>query len=155
MKEELQLKLIERFPFFKPNAYGCNQKRFYFECMDGFFDLIWNTSEEIENVFKKYPICYAESFNVIQVKTKFRELRIYWLFDSDYIKHFDNDTLSLIYSELCEIINRANILSKSLCEICGKNLTDKNVDNSDKWVLKCTDCAKKEKDEKKGSKIQC
>jgi len=154
MKEELQLKIIERFPqFYKPNLYGCNQKRFYFECMDGFFDLIWKTSEDIENALKKYPVIYLESFSIVQVKTKFRELRVYWGFDKETAGVLDTNTSSLIYSNLVEITNRAGTLSRSLCEVCGRNIPAEHIDMTNNWILKCPDCAKKEQDEKQSSEI--
>ena len=85
MNENLENKLIERFPtFYKPNNYGTNQEKFCFECDDYLFDLIWNTSIKIENILQKYPIEYQLMFSVIQVKTKFNSFCF-------YVSNFKND----------------------------------------------------------------
>jgi len=149
MKEELEKRLIDRFPlFYRPNNYGANQERFGFECMNGYFDLIWKTSENIESVFKKYPIIYFESFSIIQLKSKFRELRVYWSFDSDTL---DKDVLVMIRSELFQITGDAEKESRTLCEVCGKKVTDAVINTT--WYVKCLECAKKEQDEKQSSEI--
>ncbi len=68
MNLELENKLVRRFPALYQN-YGDKNSSLYYgvETLDGWFQLIWSMSEELE----KFPV------TVFQVKNKLGLLRVY------------------------------------------------------------------------------
>lgn len=105
MKLELEDKIVRRFPNLYAD-YGDNSSFAVFgmECFDGWFDLIWQMSEELE----KYPI------KVSQLKNKFSTIRTYVEpIDEEYGWEDDD------FEKTFEITQRYEKLSESVCEYCG------------------------------------
>jgi hypothetical protein len=80
----------------------------YFECGDGWFDILDRLSSKIEKLLKeqkeKYP--NDEIFpSVAQVKEKFGTLRFY---------------ITVAIDEIYNLIDEAEKESSKICEICGK-----------------------------------
>lgn len=97
MRQELEDKLIKRFPFYKVGKTIGEYFHYGFECDDGWFKLLWKLSKDLE----------LANFTgqVIQVKEKFGELRFYHTGCND----------------VCEyLINDAEESSAFICEICGR-----------------------------------
>ena len=111
MSPELDKKLCERFPnLYKERRSGIRSSlmAFGFEIDDGWFQLIWDLSEKLENAIvlhvlkhpdDKYPPCAA------QVKEKHAGLRFYMTTETD---------------EMSKYIAEAERQSYFICEICGK-----------------------------------
>jgi hypothetical protein len=97
MNKELSRKLHKKFPFFKGH-YGWGLP---FECMDGWFQLIWDLSEELEQIAKEEGI----ELYVSQVKSKYGTLRYYLGAETD---------------RMSDVIDRYEEISAHTCEVCGK-----------------------------------
>ena len=127
MNEQNTKKLFERFNFFHPErpvteglmAYG-------FACGDGWFELVWNLCEAIEEKLKENPV---PNFEVIQVKEKFGGLRFY---------------TSVANDDIYELIDDAEDTSYQICEVCGSN----GQQYYDGWVSTLCEKCKKELDKK-------
>lgn len=96
-----ETKIIEKYP-----------KTFrvlgYFECNEGWKELIDEVSAKIEAVNNKYP--ESSYINAVQVKQKFGGLRYYVS-----IEEIDSHDVDYIYG----IIEQAEKRSISICEFCG------------------------------------
>ena len=78
MTKELEDKLFKRFNFYQPKLPMTESLMcFGFEHGDGWFDIIWELSEKIENILNKYYTTNQQAldllinypaFNVTQVK---------------------------------------------------------------------------------------
>ena len=67
---------------------------------------------------------YAEDFEVLQVKQKWDELRLYWCFpDRDYYTDEDYDSLNELAPEVNKLIDKYVGVSKKTCVVCGKPAT--------------------------------
>lgn len=123
MREELTKKLFERFlTMFKPEKSPQETLMcFGFECDDGWFQIIWDTCEKLENLdeekIKSTSIderakLELEGLNsrleIVQVKEKFGGLRIY---------------TSVGTEEQYKVIQEAERKSEETCENCGKEGT--------------------------------
>ena len=99
MKSEFSSKLSNRFP----DIFNLNNSSniFYFECHEGWFDLMFQLCEELEELAVKENVNLPK---IAQVKEKFGKLRIY--LDSG------TDTMHNRVSEFEKI-------SGFVCEICG------------------------------------
>ena len=100
-----------------PNLYQeCDNSKFKFECMDGWFSIIYELSEKIKKV---YPECVA-----LQVKEKFGGLRFY---------------TSPTTNEVIDMINEYGSKSYKICESCG---TAENVEKrGGGWIkVLCNNC---------------
>src|SRR5687768_12037651 len=115
MNEELTEKLVTKYPkLYKQNIY--------FECGDGWYDLIDKLSEKLEEKIFVHPdesivTCCA------QVKEKFGGLRFYMYFETD---------------EMSDLINQAEDKSTSICELCGKPGTTRHINRWYKTI--CQNC---------------
>ena len=99
MNQENTKKLVESFP----NLYKHCQ---YFECGDGWFDLIYRLSEKLEKLIVTVPEQEDGSFKYAsQVKEKFGTLRFYMTCATD---------------EMWDLIGEAEGESCVTCESCGK-----------------------------------
>lgn len=98
MSENNTKRLIEA----APSLYG---NTFYFECGDGWFDILLKASIDLQNQINSYPKHIREDIVAIQVKEKYGSLRFY---------------LSYYSEELDEIIQKAEESSACTCETCGK-----------------------------------
>jgi len=131
MTKELEEKLFKRFNFYQPSSL------MYFDHDDGWFNIIWELSEKIENILNKYYSINKQAldllvdysiFNVTQVKEKFGTLRFYYNIRSD-ISEIDN--------EIMKVINEAEIKSSITCEICSQPGTQ----TKNRWVKTlCKNC---------------
>lgn len=125
MKKQLEDKLFNdftdlykgRFRGFQENLMG-----FGFECGDGWFDLIYQLSQNIVNI--------DPTVEAVQVKEKFGGLRFYITGGSE---------------EIHNLIDAAEDLSFETCEDCG---TKENVTvNKVGWIATlCDKCRSKERE---------
>lgn len=101
MNENLEQKLFNDFPnLYKPQKPETQTLMcFGFECSDGWYDLIYRMSEDL-NKIEDLP----EGFEIIQVKEKFGTLRVYTINGNE--KAFER-------------INQAEQESSKTCEVCG------------------------------------
>ena len=109
-------------------------ERFYFECADGWFDLIADIAQYVSS---RTPYCSAS-----QIKEKFGLLRVYISFE------FDENGECLVpeelASEIYKHISRIEAQSKYVCEDCGIKLTEGNKCPQEKlgyWIRNiCSAC---------------
>lgn len=101
MKEELEQKLFKDFPnMYKPERPQTEALMCYgFMCGDGWFDIIYKLSEDIQNLNP------PEDFEVFEVKEKFGGLRF-------YVENSNKEIDALIY--------KTEEASYFTCEVCGK-----------------------------------
>jgi hypothetical protein len=85
-------------PFWTIEAFGL-------ECGDGWYNIIYNLSSNIEKLIVAMPEDQREPYNVVQVKEKFGGLRFY----------MDSET-----DEMSNLISDAEEESYKTCEECGK-----------------------------------
>lgn len=108
MKQELQKKLFEAFPYLYrekdlPMTQTC--MCWGIECGDGWFDLLWQLSLDIQaELDKPGNEAIKEQFAVSQVKEKFGTLRFY---------------ISGGNSNIDKLVNSAEKRSGNTCEKCG------------------------------------
>ena len=120
MTEELELKIVERFPSLCLNYKGDPHLTcfaFGFECDDGWHDLIYDTFCKLD-FFSEIS---GVGITIEQVKEKFGELRVYY-------KPLDLSLLAenkrkLAWEVVNDIIGNATTTSKNTCEVCGENGT--------------------------------
>ena len=89
-----------------------------FECDDGWFDLIWNLSQAIEDAARHEGL-EPESEDwpeATQVKQKFGTLRF----------HLNQHT-----EAISALIEEAGAASEKICEVCGASAS--SVDNARRW----------------------
>lgn len=98
MSEENIKKLIEA----APSVYGDS---FWFECGDGWFDILLEASTRLQKQIETYPKDVRDDIVALQVKEKYGTLRFY---------------ISYYTEELDEIIQHAEKRSACTCETCGK-----------------------------------
>jgi hypothetical protein len=111
-----------------------NQKHFYFDCGDGWYDLIntlchgaqehinWTVKAMHNNNNKFCP-----QITAVQVKEKFGSLRFYYDGGDDYIRG---------------MVSFAESMSAKTCENCGEKATVK----TNGWIKNlCSPCAEKSK----------
>lgn len=124
MNKENTKKLFDRFPFFNPKAsIQTSLMGFGFACGDGWFDIIWCLSEDIEKILKEKGDNPQEPFRVLQVKEKFAGLR--------YYTNWGNE-------EIWKRIKQAEAEAVRTCEVCGKPGGERSVLS---WIRTlCDDC---------------
>jgi hypothetical protein len=122
MREELDKQLTNAFPLLYANRYLKEYRdpiSFGFEVHDGWFDLIYKLSEKLEPLIRQYIIAHKDDPDnlsyiqlgqtwwptAIQVKEKFGTLRFY---------------MSECTDEMSRLIDEAESLSGTICDICGK-----------------------------------
>lgn len=126
MRDELEQKLMEDFPFMEAKSFFDGERLGYCvpcEFSDGWFDIIYNLCKEINELYKSKGR-NINDLNIEQVKEKYGELRFYV---GNYI------------DGVMEIIDKYEALSCKTCEVCGKEgkLTGK------RWVRTlCDECCK-------------
>lgn len=143
MTDELEDKLCKRFNFYRRELPMTESLMcFGFSHGDGWFNIIWELSEKIEEIINKYNPTDKQAldllidyplFNVTQVKEKFGTLRFYYEMRLDVPEAHD---------EIMKVIDEAELKSAKTCERCGKPGTQ----TESGWIKTlCNDC-------KKGSK---
>ena len=124
MNKENTLKLTTTFPKLYPKFHPLRPNRetpFFFECRDGWFDLLWELSEKLEA-----EIVAIEERNsstdskvkvpsAVQVKEKMGTLRFYMSAETDAIRG---------------AIKEAQERSEITCEVCGAP----GVLRGERWV---------------------
>ena len=134
MREELDKKLCEAFPIlYSGRRLPMTQTAMCwgFEHNDGWFDIIWDLSEKLENINKSLPSDGGSFIVATQVKEKFGTLRFY-----------TGGIPSSVSDEVYKLIDEAETASEKTCERCGKEgkLCGKG------WVsTKCKECQTEEK----------
>jgi hypothetical protein len=115
-----------------PNLY---KRPIYFECYDGWFDLINELSAKLEKIILEMKqqgnlsddsavLDDADHFYAMQVKEKYGGLRFY---------------MNWHYPEMMPLIDKAYRKSLSTCELCGKLGKCETHENG--WVYtRCEDC---------------
>jgi hypothetical protein len=98
MKQELEDQLYEKFDFFMNNGNPIKIR-----CEDGWFDLIYNMCEKIQEIVdEKY---YEFDFKFLQIREKFGGLR------ADIWEYLPG---------ISEVIDEIEMQSETICERCGK-----------------------------------
>ena len=107
MREELERKLVERWPgwFNVGGDVRHTLMTFGFQCGDGWFDLVWRLCEELGPLVIEYEKQTGSRFEVVQVKEKFGGLRFY--------VHGANDAIR-------QLIEATELESAQTCDVCGK-----------------------------------
>src|SRR6266581_2920382 len=98
MRQELQDKLRADFP----DLWAERMDGFW--CSDGWHDLIYNLSKQINDIRKTLTNDISSNYQVVQVKEKFSGLRYY---------------LSSSTPEMNELISIAENKSYDICGACG------------------------------------
>lgn len=112
MNKKLESKLFKRFRFLRPDSSLLNSlMSLGFECDDGWFGLIWNLCEDVEEILMKNNIDISY-FDVFQIKETLGGLRFYYT--------FINDCNNKLYSEVDAVVDKYEKLSLKVCEKCGK-----------------------------------
>jgi hypothetical protein len=101
-----------------------NLMAFDFQCGEGWFPLIWNTLDKIQDIVDKTGL----DIEITEIKEKYGELNIYL---SGYTK------------EIEDIIEDATNKSTRICEVCGKPGSLHKVGYW--WMTRCDECLEKEK----------
>ena len=108
MNEENTLKLTNTFPKLYPKFHPLRPSRetpFFFECRDGWFQLLWDLSEKLEaEINNSSTDSIIKTPSAVQVKEKFGTLRFY---------------MSAETEEIREAIREASERSAITCEVCG------------------------------------
>jgi len=99
----------------------------YFECEDGWFDLINSLLKDLEEISLTIP--KEKRFKIVQVKEKFGRLRCYLSCYPEEIKE-----------ELSRIIGEAEHRSSTICEICGKPARLGTIGDSYWLKTLCVEC---------------
>lgn len=108
MNETLVKQLTTSFPnlYRTAEAGGETLPRIGFECGDGWFNIIYNLSRNLEQMINDIPVKSRKCFQVMQVKEKFGGLRFY----------IGSGTEAMF-----KLIDQAEQESLRICEICGKS----------------------------------
>jgi len=131
MRNELDIKLMKRFGFLyrdrsRPMTETC--MCWGFDCGDGWFDILWKLSTDIEALLETIPEKDRDNFAVNQVKEKFGGLRYYC------------SAPPAISEKIFDLVDKAERLSYETCENCGKP----GKPNSDGWTrTECGACKKR------------
>lgn len=130
MKEELELKLVSKYPDLCINYKGDKTKTSFhwgFECEDGWYDLIDNTFFSINLVLKKNFL----NAEIAQVKSKFGALTIY----IDFEQGPKGPHIQQAITQVNQIIENARKCSCYISEISGKPASQHIINN---WVYTVT-----------------
>lgn len=140
MKEELELKLQEDFPFMQQNRVESEHniyKKWGIECSSGWYQLIHDLCQEITD---RYAVDEAPVDIVIQqIKEKFASLRFYYSYEDATcpIQAFDclgvgisirfqpenassDEKTKKLRNDIAQIVRSYEEKSKTVCENCGQ-----------------------------------
>lgn len=120
MNIENTKQLVTHFPILygahNPDTEEDNIPSFYFECEDGWYSIIYDLSEAIEEYNNLNP---NEIVHAVQVKEKFGSLRFY---------------VDEAPREIYNIIDDTEAKSHKICELCGEPGEIKNIRG---WLRCC------------------
>ena len=111
MKEELELKLVEKFPELLKDYKGAPHETclaFGLECDDGWYKVVYNTLDRLNKICELADL----EINIAQIKEKFGRLRIY----VHMIECEDRVVADIVWA----IINDAETFSENVCEVTGE-----------------------------------
>lgn len=138
MREELETKLGNEFPFMKrTNTEDGNiYQRWGCECADGWYHLLHDLCQEITDTYSNAGM--PTDIIIEQVKEKFAALRFYYSFegtpcpiqafdclsDGTSIRfqpqdEFDNEDKKKLKEEIAGIVRKYENKSRTVCECCG------------------------------------
>jgi len=118
MRTELENKIRENF---KQLFSEEDIDEYQISCLDGWYDLINETLQKITKL--------SEEISILQIKEKFDALRI-------YTKNLKLDNSN--YMKILDVIDIAEIKSKTICENCGKPA---NITSYHGWLKTvCSPC---------------
>jgi predicted transport protein len=101
---------MKKYYFIKPDpTYQDNLMEFGWECGEGWFPIIEEALNKIEEIIEKMPKkeqkVFKKSFEILQIKQKLGGLRIY---------------VNMRTDEIVETIVEAEEKAEQTCEVCGK-----------------------------------
>lgn len=108
MRKELREKLMKKFPWVEARNVFSGERLGYakgFECGDGWYQLIHDMFQEIDDLYKVQGEDPME-IQILQIKEKWAELRVHL---GNYIEEVD------------EIVQKYEEKSTSVCEVCGES----------------------------------
>src|ERR1700749_1219843 len=108
MSPDLEAKLCSDFSLLYPVRHEntqCSPSHFGFEADDGWFQIIYELSAELDDLIKRIPAGEREEYYAAQVKEKFGGLRFYMNGETD---------------EMSRVIREAEAQSTVTCEVCGQ-----------------------------------
>ena len=110
MNPNLEMQLVEKFPWLSPNQDLDNYSPydgFGIETGDGWYQLIHDMFNEIAEAYKQGGL--EVDIVLMQMKEKYGQLRTYFEYP-DY----------RMYDIVEAIVNKYELLSEDVCELCGK-----------------------------------
>lgn len=129
MREELEQKLLDRFPFYEARSMRTGDKLKVptgAECGDGWYNTLYELCEDIEKELKKYK---GFDFYFSQIKEKYGTLSV-------YVSPIPSD------SKIYDCINKAEESSSNICEYCG-SVENVKLNTSGWWRTICKECNSK------------
>ncbi|WP_079912986.1 hypothetical protein [Paenibacillus sp. 32352] len=121
MRTELSDRLLQRFPWAKPQNSNSVYSAYGFQIGDGWFGLLENLFSEIEELYKSRDL--AIEIELRQVKEKFGVLTIYL-----------NNALDEVY----ELTDKYAEQSKTVCYSCGRAGSYRRIGGW--WITMCDPC---------------
>jgi len=136
MNEQLENKLVNKYKsFFTINQHIESGQPFYpiafgFECGDGWYTILENLLEKINNIQNKFNINNPSEkmdIKITQIKEKYGGLRFY---------------MGGATTEIFNLIDEAEDLSYKTCETCG---SIEDIGQTEGWVVTiCKKCIEKQ-----------
>lgn len=115
---------MKTYSFIKPDySLQSNLMAFGFDCGSGWYSLIYELFDKIEELLNTKYKEFREDFEVVQVKEKWGELRVY---------------ISSGPHEIFDLIESYSDKSTHICENCGKPGT--LAENKGWWSTLCSEC---------------
>ncbi len=119
MRVELEEKLVKEFPFLEENSEQLEEDKinnlylaFGCECDDGWYELLKEMFQEVVNRYEAAGL--PVDLEVLQIKEKFAELRVYYSF-----KQGNNQADQELRDDIDKIIETYENKSNTICENCG------------------------------------
>lgn len=142
MREELDKKLVEKYPKIFKNRFGDMRETamcWGFECGDGWYWLI----DQLCSSAQSYLNANGEGISLVadQVKEKFGTLRFYAHFEGDLTEQMkDRNIERKRVTDLVDgMVWMAEDMSASICEKCGS--TENVAQNKEGWIsTRCGKC---------------
>jgi hypothetical protein len=129
MTPELDEKLCKEFPNLYADRHASMMSTamcWGFECCDGWFQLLYDLSQKLEELILKMPEDERSAIRASQVKEKYGTLRFYMTLETD---------------EMYKAIQEAEKLSARTCEECGE--PGKTYVFNSWYYTRCEECFSK------------